>query len=302
MGKHPAPFSMTLPATSANLGPAFDAAAIALRLHLGVKAQAAREFSISASGRDADVCGRLQPNLMIETYREVLESEGRKVVPLRLEIGNNMPIGKGTGSSAAALLAGVALAVHFGRLKWPDDRVMAEAARREQHVDNVAGCWLGGVAVVHPEGAVRLRVRAKWPLLLAVPRETLLTAHSRTVLPDCYPRADAVANVQQAMLLAAALVDGRPDLLRHALCDRFHEPYRGPLCPLLAPLRRMAGTKGVLGAVLSGSGPSVLMFLDPAVAIAKTVRRVEIALQNEGLAAELLVTSMETRGARERRR
>jgi homoserine kinase len=302
MAKTPPPFAITLPATSANLGPAFDSAAIALRLHLRLKARVAPEFSIAAHGRDAEICGRLEPNLILETYRDVLESQGRQPLPLAVTIANDMPIGKGTGSSAAARLAAVAMAVHFGGLKWQDHRVLAEAARRERHVDNVAACWLGGVALVYPGGAMRLRARVKWPLLLAVTPETLLTEHSRAVLPECYPRADAVANVQFAMLLSAALVEGDSDLLRHALRDHFHEPYRGPLCPLLAPLRALAAQKGVLGAVLSGAGPSVLMVLDPAIPVEKTVRRIAARLRELGLPAELLLTSMETRGACERRR
>jgi homoserine kinase len=179
---------------------------------------------------------------------------------------------------------------------------MAEAARREKHVDNVAACWLGGVALVYPGGAMRLRTRVKWPLLLAVTRETLLTEHSRAVLPDCYPRADAVANVQHAMLLAAALVEGDSRLLRYALHDHFHQPYRGPLCPLLAPLRALAAEQAVLGAVLSGAGPSVLMFLEPKAPLEKTIGKIGARLTELGLPAELLLTSMEKRGACERRR
>jgi homoserine kinase len=302
MAKTPPPFAITLPATSANLGPAFDSAAIAMRLHLRLRAVVAPEFSIVATGRDADTCGRVEPNLILETYRDVLESQGRTPHPLALTISNDMPIGKGTGSSAAARLAAIAMAVHFGGLKWKDDRVMAEAARREKHVDNVAACWLGGVALVYPGGAMRLKARAKWPLLLAVTREVLLTEKSRAVLPDCYPRADAVANVQHAMLLSAALVEGDSGLLRHALRDHFHEPYRGPLCPLLAPLRAFATEKGVLGAVLSGAGPSVLMVLDPAIPVARTIRKIGARLAELGLAAELMLTSMESRGACDRRR
>jgi len=303
MAKTPPPFAITLPATSANLGPAFDSAAIALRLHLRLRAAVAPEYSIAATGRDAEICGRLEPNLILETYREVLQAEGREPRPLALAIANDMPIGRGTGSSAAARLAAIAMAVHFGGLKWTDERVLEEAARRERHFDNAAACWLGGVALVYPEGALRLRARARWPLLLAVPRETLLTEHSRAVLPDCYPRADAVANVQHAMLLAAALVEGNSELLRHALRDRFHEPYRGPLCPLLEPLRALAAEgAGVLGAVLSGAGPSVLMVLDPAAPVEKTMRKVGARLSKLGLAAELLLTEMESRGAAGRRK
>src|ERR1035438_2137020 len=107
MAKTPPPFAITLPATSANLGPAFDSAAIALRLHLRIRASVAPEFSIAATGRDAEICGRGEHNLILETYRDVLESQGRQPLPLALTISNDMPIGKGTGSSAAALLAAI---------------------------------------------------------------------------------------------------------------------------------------------------------------------------------------------------
>src|SRR5260370_22698860 len=143
---------IVLPATSANLGPAFDSAAIALRLHLRVRARLAESFAVDAHGRDAAECGRLEHNLLLETYRDVLLSEKKDPRPLALRIDNNIPVGKGLGSSAAARLAGIALAVHFGALHWTSEQILAEAARREQHADNVAACWLGGVVLVHSKG------------------------------------------------------------------------------------------------------------------------------------------------------
>ncbi len=308
----PAPFEITLPATSANLGPAFDAAAIAMRLHYRVRAAAADEFRIVARGRDPEICGRIDRNVLLETYYEVFEALGRDPVPLAIEIDNCIPIGKGLGSSAAARLAAIAMAVHFGELGWSDGRILTEAARREQHGDNAAACWLGGVTLVHSNGSgsdpnadvgvLKLRARNEWPLLLAVTDSLLNTEHSRSVLPEYYSRTDVVCNVQRAMLLAAAFVEGRPELFLHALEDRIHEPYRGPLCPLLAPLRSLSGKQGVLGAALSGSGPSVLVVLDPAVPPEQTRRQIAGFLSERGLHAELLLTSMENRGARARRR
>src|SRR5580765_6352941 len=100
------PLQLVLPATSANLGPAFDAAALAFGLFLKIRAVAADGFSITASGRDAEICGRVDNHLILTTYREVLQAEGKAVQPLALHIENNIPIGKGCGSSAAARLAG----------------------------------------------------------------------------------------------------------------------------------------------------------------------------------------------------
>ncbi|PYX48415.1 MAG: homoserine kinase, partial [Acidobacteria bacterium] len=105
---------LSLPATSANLGPAFDAAALAMDFHIKLDARAADEFSITASGRDSDICEQLPDHLILNTYREILRAEDKKIAPLSLRIQNDIPIGKGCGSSAAARLAGIALAVHFG--------------------------------------------------------------------------------------------------------------------------------------------------------------------------------------------
>jgi homoserine kinase len=295
------PIEIVLPATSANLGPAFDAAAIAMRLHYRVRAKEAPEFTIEARGRDSAICGCVERNLVLETYAEVLADCGKTCVPLAIEVDNEIPIGKGLGSSAAARLAGSALAAHFGALGWSDDRILHEAVEREHHGDNAAACWLGGVTLVHAEGAVKLRVRAEWPLLVAVTEAPLSTEHARSVLPPTYTRADAVSNLQCSMLLTAAFIEGRADWIRMALQDRIHEPYRGPLCPLLAPLRSLSGKQGVLGAALSGSGPSVLVVLDPEGNPEQTRRDIAGFLHERGLQAELLLTSMETHGARDRR-
>src|SRR6266699_3620993 len=124
-------FRITLPATSANLGPAFDAAALAFDLYLKLEARAAKEYSIRAAGRDAGICGQLENHLTLTTYREVLQSAGQEPRPLALKIANDIPIGKGCGSSAAARLAGIALADHYGDLRWSDAQIVGEASRRE---------------------------------------------------------------------------------------------------------------------------------------------------------------------------
>src|SRR6185437_14033369 len=240
-------FSISLPATSANLGPAFDAAALALDLTLRVRATKAKRFSISATGRDVDVCGRVDGHLVLTTYKEVLKTERRSAPALALKIDNGFPIGKGFGSSAAARLAGIALAVHFGRLRWTSTRIIGEASQREHHPDNAAACWMGGVTVARMLGAAEAQVmrfvpKGKWPLMLAIPEE--------------YSRADTVANIQNSMLLLAALFQGDRKLLAASLEDRIHQPYRADLCPLLPALQNLPPSAGVLGVALSGAGPS----------------------------------------------
>ena len=297
-----AALNLVLPATSANLGPAFDAAAIALGLSLKIHAQPATEFSIKVQGRDPEICGRLENHLILTTYREVSASEGKPAPPLALRIDNQIPIGKGCGSSAAARLAGIALAVHFGKLGWDDARIVGEASRREHHPDNAAACWMGGLTVARMSGeaeaqVARIAPKGKWPLLLAVPDLTLSTEEARRVLPAQYSRADAVINIQNSMLLLAALVQGRPDLLVASLADRIHQPYRASLCPLLPALQGLSGTAGILGAVLSGAGPSVLIFLAPMASLTRVMANIAIQLRACGLAAELISTSIHEQGA-----
>jgi homoserine kinase len=298
---------LALPATSANLGPAFDAAAIAMDFYIQIDARPSDEFVINATGRDREICGALQDHLILNTYREVLEAAGRPLTPLSLKIANEIPIGKGCGSSAAARLAGIALAVHFGRLRWSDAQIIGEASRREHHPDNASACWMGGLAVARMSNlsdnaaeaqVLAIRPKGKWPLLLAVPAQSLSTEAARRVLPAQYSRADAVANLQNSMLLLAAFTQGRPDVLSSALEDRFHQPYRAALCPLLRSLQELKGKDGVLGAVLSGAGPSVLIFLDPRTSLSKTRQRIAAHLSHGGPDAELLLTSITLRGAR----
>jgi homoserine kinase len=301
----PQSLEIVLPATSANLGPAFDAAALAFSMFLKVQASSADEFSVTAGGRDREVCGQIENHLILTTYREVLQAERKLVLPLALRIENQIPVGKGCGSSAAARLAGIALAVHFGRLRWTDNRIVAEASRREHHPDNAAACWMGGLAVarISADGEMKIanaKPKGKWPLLLALPKESLSTEDARRVLPNQYSRADAVANIQNSMLLLAAFLQGRKDLLASALEDRIHEPYRASLCPLLPALQELRGTRGILGCVLSGAGPSVLVFLDSRSSLNQARMRVRDHLRAHGLSPELIHVEIMARGASQR--
>ncbi|MEO7029804.1 MAG: homoserine kinase [Acidobacteriaceae bacterium] len=257
---------LVLPATSANLGPGFDAVGLAMSLYLTVEAETAAEFSIAATGRDAALCSAIERNLIVETYREILLAAGKPVTPLALKLHNEIPLGMGCGSSAAALLAGVALADQFGDLQLGDAGIVTEASRREGHPDNVAACWHGGFTVsAMTEAGVQVATFAgnpDWRLLLAMQPVSLATKDARALLPESYSKADAVFNVQRAVLLVAAFAQGRLDLLAAAMQDRLHQPYRQEACPLLKALLSLNGERGIAGVALSGAGPSVLLVLN----------------------------------------
>ena len=162
---------------------------------------------------------------------------------------------------------------------------------------------MGGLAVARMSAKNEAQVasidpKGKWPLLLAVPEEALATEEARRVLPAQYSRADAVSNVQNSMLLLAAFVQGRRDLLAAALEDRMHQPYRASLCPLLPALQKLAANAaGILGVALSGAGPSVLIFLDDKVGAERATAQVRRHLQAQGLRAELMATAITKQGA-----
>lgn len=292
------PIQIDLPATSANLGPGFDSIALAMDLWFKVSARPSSRCELTALGRDQDICGRERDNLVLTTYQSILRTKGIDNIPLRLKIRNGIPIGKGCGSSAAARLAGILLASHFGNLRWREDQILCKAAELEGHADNAAACLLGGIVIVRPGSSsvvaekIRLKQPDRWPILLVVPAEALSTGKSRTVLPDTYSRADAVSNLQNAMLLVSSFVTGNRHLFGTSMNDRFHEPYRDKLCPLLPCLKPLAGRDGVLGVALSGAGPSVLLFLDPDASQPAIRRQVNRRLAGSGLIAELISTSI----------
>ena len=293
-------FRISLPATSANLGAAFDSAAVAFNLHLEIEAETAQEFSISATGRNADLCGVVENNLILETYKQVLREAGHPITPVALRMKNGIPLGMGCGSSAAGRLAAIAMANHFGNLGWGSERILAEGCALEGHPDNAAACWLGGLVVAAGTGrtvhAAYVAPPVDWLALVVLPADPLATSKARAVLPESYSRGDAVANIQSASLLGLAFAQSRADLLAAAMQDRIHQPYRMEMCPLLSFLLPLSGQAGILGTALSGAGPSVLAIVDRS-EVERATSRIHEALAG-GPDVEILRLELARSGAR----
>jgi homoserine kinase len=290
--------TVRVPASSANLGPGFDALGLALCVYLDCRFRACDRLSIRVTGRDAAAISTGADNLIWQTALSVAADLRMQLPPIELIIENQIPLGKGLGSSAAALTAGVVIADYLLGLGWRPLRILDEAARLEGHPDNVAACVLGSIvaSAIDSGGtvrAVRLELPASFGMALVVPDFALPTAHARAVLPTCYSREDAVFNVQRAALLIAALAAGVTTAFPAALEDRFHQPYRAPLVPGLDDILKLRAP-GLLGCALSGAGPSVLVFYERGYeAVCDLVRQI---FQLHGHAAEILVTQIAEHG------
>ncbi len=253
--------SVRVPASSANLGPGFDALGMAFDVYLECRFRAAREVRIRAEGRDAESISTGADNLIWQIAQSVAPLDG-----IELSIANAIPIGKGLGSSAAAVVAGVVIGAELGGLNWERARVLDEASRIEGHPDNAAACVLGGIVSSASDScgrvrAVRMELPEKFGVAVIVPDFALPTAQARAVLPPTYTRADAIFNVQHAALLVAAIAAGDRQAFQMALEDRLHQPYRFRLVEGLEEMVSLR-EQGLIGCALSGAGPSILAFYE----------------------------------------
>lgn len=258
--------TVRVPASSANLGPGFDALGLALGIHLTCRFQPSQDLTIAVKGRDASSIPVDRSNMIWETASRVATEQGGEMPLLDLEIDNDIPLGKGLGSSAAALTAGVAIANEALGLGWDDHKVLDEAARIEGHPDNVAAAVLGSMttAAIGADGvtrAVRMEIPEAFSVAVVCPDFELATAGMRGVLPECYSREDAVFNLQRATLLVAALATGTRDVFPDALFDRLHQPYRMDQVPGMREILDLRAD-GLLGCAMSGAGPSMLVLFE----------------------------------------
>ena len=252
-----------VPATSANLGPGFDALGLALGLYDDVELEMAGSgLSIEVSGEGEETAGRGEEHLGAQTFRAAYASLGGAAEGLRIRCVNRIPHARGLGSSSAATIAGIlaARALHPDGAKFTDEDVLALATGIEGHPDNVAPCLAGGLTIAWQTSdgprLTRLDVSPRVRPVALVPDSRLSTERARGLLPEMVSHADAAANSGRAALLIAALTKA-PELLLDATEDRLHQSYRAPVMPESLDLVERLRRKGV-AAVVSGAGPTVL--------------------------------------------
>ena len=306
---------VTVPATAANLGPGFDCLGLAVNLCNEVILQTAGGFrssgepnvcvTVDGLGEKSLPTGR--GNLVVRAAERVFAQAGRVPDRLTVRLINRIPLCSGMGSSAAAIVGGLVGANELCRRPLKPDQLLALAAEMEGHPDNVAPALLGGftISVVGEDGAVRVlqpRVRRDLICVFCVPDKMLPTTKARRALPKSYRRADVVFSLSRTAMLTALLQGGSTGLLKMAMEDRLHQPYRAKLVPGMMEAVAAAVKAGALGACLSGSGPTVLAFVDHHGSPDHVGAALIKAFAAEGIRAETFVLSISSVGARARYR
>jgi homoserine kinase len=297
---------VAVPATSANLGCAFDCAAIALDLNLVVQATVLPEpgLELLCQGEGADTIPQDSSNLVVRGITRLQAWTAVPATGLRLSLRSEIPVGVGLGSSAAAIVAGLLVGVGLSGRRPDDATLIGLAAELDGHPDNVAAAYLGGMVVSAsgdgpgPVLSRKAKVPADLQFVVVVPDRLTSTSEARAVLPKVYSRVDAVHNLQRVALLVASAFSGEFNFEPEFFADRFHQSHRASLQPGIAECLALQHPD-LLGVCLSGAGSSVL-------AVIRGTAATEIAdqlvqrFQNQGVAARALTLNADNLGAQGR--
>ena len=292
------------PATSANLGPGFDALGVALALYNTFEVEEAEGFQVEASGPGAEGIPTGEENLTLKAFAATRSLLGLpQLSGLRVRVEIAVPPSRGLGSSATATVAGILAAEALSGESLDEGARVGLASRLEGHPDNTTPCLLGGLCVAIQGTGEIVYLRADPPepptFVVAIPETLeLSTAAMRAVLPASVPFGEAVQTSGCAALLVFSLLSGAKGALPAALRDQLHEPYRGPKIPGFADVRAAAVASGALATVISGSGPTLLSFVaDPSGAKAVGDAKIR-AWEARGVPATAHVLPIDPSGAR----
>lgn len=290
-----------VPATSANLGCAFDCGGLALKLYLKasfIPAQT-QQLTVQYSGQTADRVPVDDSNLVLRSVRFVADYFGAANPGGRILVESQIPVGVGLGSSAAAIIGGLLLGARYCGKEVSPEQLLRCAEELEGHIDNAAAAYHGGLVFALGNTNDRVvAVKTNFPdrikLVVVIPSVSVPTHHARRALPTTYQRADVVHTMQRTALLAATCFSGKFELFPELFNDRLHQPYRQELVPGIARCLRWR-QEGLLGIAISGSGSSVIAFAEKnETQIANELQKI---FSGEGVETEVLFTSADNDGA-----
>ncbi len=260
----PTSVTVRVPATSANLGPGFDTLGMAFSLYNTFTFELADATEVI--GCEARFCG--EDNLCLVAFRAACQAAGVTPPPIRLTVHADVPVSRGLGSSSTLLAGGVVGACRLLSLPLERSDLFEIVNRMEGHPDNAAPALFGGLtAAMQDDGVpyvVKHTVHPSYRFCAFIPDYEMLTSKARSVLPEKFSRADAVYNLSHATVLLSALINGDADILRVAMNDKLHQPYRTPLMKEFEDIRRMTEQAGAIGLFVSGSGSTLMaVYRDP---------------------------------------
>jgi homoserine kinase len=265
-----------VPASTANLGPGFDVLGMALDLYAWIEMSEAAETTIELVGEQLHGIPSDKSNLIYQVAQQVFARAGVSLPELRIAMYSDIPLTRGLGSSASAIVGALVAANALIGDPFTTDELFQMATALEKHPDNVGASLFGGMIVSHWDGVtahhLRMEPPAELEVLVAIPHFQLSTEAARDVLPKQVSVRDAVYNIGHASLLVAALAGGRLEMIRHAMKDALHQPFRSPLIPGMSRVLAEAVEHGALGVALSGAGPTLLAFVER-----DSAQRVELA-------------------------
>ncbi len=293
--------TIKVPASTTNLGPGFDCLGLALKLYNTVEMERTEEkdITIKISGEGEKELPRDELNIILSAIKLVFDKAGEKLCGLRIRQVNQIPIGRGLGSSAAARLAGIMAANELLKANLSEGEILRLAAELEGHPDNVAASLFGGLVIVGREGKdfrwLRLEVPENLKVVVAIPEKRLSTQRARDILPEKISLSDAVFNLSRVAMLVSSLISGRWQYLAVSTQDRLHQPYRSSLVPGMEEVFEAALKEGARGAFLSGAGSTVAALAD------ENEKRIGKAMQEaflkKGLKSRVKVLEIDKKGA-----
>ncbi|RUM90211.1 MAG: homoserine kinase [Thermovibrio sp.] len=252
-------FKVSVPASTSNLGPGFDALGLALSLYNDFYFEPSELYSVEIEGEGKEELPKDERNLFLRAYRSTMEYLGLNQ-PIRVKLVNRIPLGRGLGSSATAIVGGILAAERISGKKLSLPEVIDIAFKFEPHPDNVLPAYTGGFVVAATNGDLHY-IKLDWPgdlkVVIVVPELFLSTEDSRSVLPESYPKKDVIFNIQRVALLLGALQKRDYGLLKEAVKDRIHQPYRCDLIPSFWEVVSEGYKAGAFAVYLSGAGSCI---------------------------------------------